>query len=72
MSRVSKLVDVAHREDIGIDDDGAALIVHEFGRQEAHRREGLEIVVLPGAPAAGAQEFAALELIEETENLRGW
>jgi hypothetical protein len=46
-------------------DDGAALVAHQLRRREAHRRERLQIGVLPLAPGARTQELAALERVEE-------
>jgi hypothetical protein len=60
-----QLVDVADGEDVGIDHQRAALVAHQLGRQEAQRRERLQVVVGPHAPIAVAQIAPTLVIAEE-------
>ena len=55
-----QLPDIGHRKHIGIDDDGATLIVHQFRRHEARRGEGLQVVANPGTLVSIAQKQLAL------------
>jgi hypothetical protein len=50
-----ELPDVPRREDVRVDDDGAALVAHELGRQEAQGGERLQVLVAPD-PLLAADE----------------
>ncbi len=63
--------DVAHREDVRIDDDRAAAVSHQFGRHEPQRCERLQVVVQPDALHAVAQVGFAFVLGEERMVVRG-
>jgi hypothetical protein len=52
--------DVGDGEDVRVDDHGASLVAHQLRGQEAGRREGLQVVVQPGALDAVAQIELAL------------
>ena len=51
--------DVRGGKNIRVDDHGPPLVAHQFGRHEAGRREGLQVVVQPGALDTVAQVFLA-------------
>ena len=55
-----QIPDVGDGEDVRVDDHGASLVAHQFGRQEARWREGLQVIVQPGALDAITQIELAL------------
>ena len=57
--------DVAHGEDVRVDDDGATAVTHQFRRHESQRRERLQVVVQPDALHAVAQVGLAFVFGEE-------
>ncbi len=62
-----QLPDIAGGEDIGIDDRGAAFVAHQLRRREAERREGLQVLHVPDALDAAAEEFLAVAGAQERE-----
>ena len=60
-----QLPHVLDREHVRVDHDRPALVIHQLGRHEAQRGEGLQVLLVPDAAVAIAAVGAALVLREE-------
>src|SRR5215208_2557347 len=62
---VQEALDIGHAEHVGIDDERAALVIHELWRHEPQNRKGLQIRTVPMAMKPITQIRAAVVRCDE-------